>query len=43
MEILYFLFWFMVLSPLLPFVVLISTGLTLLALHTLAALAGEHL
>jgi hypothetical protein len=43
MEVLYISFWFITLSPLLPFVALAGTGLTILFLKLLAALAYEYL
>lgn len=36
------LLWVLVLSPLLPFLALAATALTVLALHVIAALAFEH-
>jgi hypothetical protein len=37
MEWLYFFFWFIVLSPLLPFVTLLATGVTVLVLQVIGA------
>jgi hypothetical protein len=43
MEVLWISFWFIMLSPLLPFVALVGTGLTVLFLQLLGALAYESL
>jgi hypothetical protein len=43
MEGLFLLFWFITLSPLLPFVALVGTGLTVLFLQLMSALGYEYL
>jgi len=42
MEALSILFWFIVLSPLLPFVALVGTGLTIILLRVIATIGYEY-
>lgn len=43
MEGLYVLVWFIILSPLLPFLAIVGTGLTVLLLRIIAAVGHEYL